>query len=73
MSLECDCLSPALVLGQQDARGAGTIGTRFGDWLKADKGIIFAFWRETIKSPKKGQNIQHPIFNFLRFGPLGRC
>lgn len=62
MSLECDCLSPALVLGQQDARGAGTIGTRFGDWLKADKGIIFAFWRKTRKKSK--ERPKYPASNF---------
>lgn len=52
-SLECDCLSPALVLGQQDAKGAGITGTRLGDRLKADKDIIFAFWKRTRKKSKE--------------------
>lgn len=51
--LEGDCLSPDLVLGQQDAKGAGITGTRFGGRLKADKGIIFAFWRRTRKKSKE--------------------
>lgn len=39
MGPECNRLSPALVLlGQHDARGAGTTGTRFGDWVKANMG-----------------------------------
>lgn len=30
----------------------------------------FCFWQRTQKKrPKEGPNIQHPIFNFLRFSP----
>lgn len=56
-SLGYDWLSPALVLGLQDARGTGTIGTRFGDLLKADKSIIFAFWRRTRKKVQRKAKI----------------
>lgn len=54
-SLECDCLSPALVWGQQDAKGAEITGTRFGDRLKADKGIIFAFLENQKKVQRKAK------------------
>lgn len=28
------------------------MGTGLGDWIKADKGIVFAFWRGTRKQAK---------------------
>lgn len=49
--------------------GAGMRCTSFGGRIKVGKGIISAFWREPEKRPKAGQNIQHPIFYFVRFRP----
>lgn len=37
--------------------------------LKQTRASFLLFGGEPEKSPKKGQNIQHPIFNFVRFGP----
>lgn len=37
--------------------------------LKQTRASFLLFGGELEKSPKKGQNIQQPIFNFLRFRP----
>lgn len=59
--------SPVLP-GQREAREAGTRGTRFRDQIKVGKGIISAFLGgESEKRPTEGQNIQYPIFYFVRF------
>lgn len=37
--------------------------------LKQTRASFLLFGGELGKRPKKGQNIQHPNFNFLRFQP----
>ena len=69
MSLGFDCPQP---WSSWDSMMLGELGPWAPDLeskLKQTRVLFLLFGGEPEKQPKEGQNIQHPIFDFLRFGP----